>query len=86
MSNEKLKIAFISYRSDPLSGGQGIYIKNVSEALAELGHKVTVFSGNPLPKLNGNIRVVEIDTPKYYETFDFFERDSNYLEKEHQIY
>ena len=74
MSNERLKIAFISYRSDPLSGGQGIYIKNVSEALAKLGHKVTVFSGNPLPKLNGNIRLVEIDTPKYYETFDFFER------------
>ena len=29
----KLKLAFLAYRSDPFSGGQGIYLKNVTEAL-----------------------------------------------------
>ncbi|MDA0344920.1 MAG: glycosyltransferase, partial [Proteobacteria bacterium] len=63
-----------SYRSSPLSGGQGIYLKNVCESLTEIGHKVTVFSGTPLPELNETIRLIQIDTPGYFETFDFNER------------
>ena len=45
----KLKIALLSYRSAPFSGGQGIYLKNLSDALIRRGHKITIFSGNPLP-------------------------------------
>ena len=45
----KLKIAFLSYRSDPFSGGQGIYLKNLCEALVKRNHDITIFSGNPLP-------------------------------------
>ncbi|MAU88145.1 MAG: hypothetical protein CMQ92_02775 [Gammaproteobacteria bacterium] len=71
---KKLKIGLLSYRSDPFSGGQGIYIKNVSEALQNRGHEVTIFSGNPLPIVNNKIKVVEINTPGYFETFNSFER------------
>ena len=46
-----LKIALLSYRSDPFSGGQGIYIKNISEALHNRGHEITIFSGNPFLNL-----------------------------------
>ena len=38
----KHKIAFLSYRSDPYSGGQGVYLKNVCEALAKFGHEITI--------------------------------------------
>jgi len=69
-----LKIALLSYRSDPFSGGQGIYIKNVSEALLERGHEITIFSGNPLPEVNKAIKVEKIDTPGFFETFDSIER------------
>ena len=69
-----LKIALLSYRSDPFSGGQGIYIKNISEALHKRGHKVTIFSGNPLPHVNKAIKVERIDTPGFFETFDSLER------------
>ena len=71
---KKLKIGLLSYRSDPFSGGQGIYIKNVSEALQKRGHEITIFSGNPLPIVSNKIKVVEINTPGYFETFNSFER------------
>ena len=69
-----LKIAFLSYRSDPFSGGQGIYIKNISEALHNRGHEITIFSGNPLPEVNKAIKVIRIETPGFFETFDSLER------------
>ena len=71
---KKRKIGLLSYRSDPFSGGQGIYIKNVSEALQKRGHEITIFSGNPLPIVSNKIKVVEINTPGYFETFNSFER------------
>ena len=71
---KKLKIGLLSYRSDPFSGGQGIYIKHVSEALQNRGHEITIFSGNPLPIVSNKIKVVEINTPGYFETFNSFER------------
>ena len=69
-----LKIALLSYRSDPFSGGQGIYIKNISEALLDRGHEITIFSGNPLPEVSKAIKVEKIDTPGFFETFDSLER------------
>jgi len=69
-----LKIALLSYRSDPFSGGQGIYVKNVSEALLSRGHEITIFSGNPLPEVDKAIKVEKIDTPGFFETFDSIER------------
>jgi len=70
----KLKIAFLSYRSDPFSGGQGIYLKNLCEALAKRNHDITIFSGNPLPDVSQNIRLIKIETPGYFEFFTFRER------------
>ncbi len=69
-----LKIALLSYRSDPFSGGQGIYIKNLSDALLARGHEITIFSGNPLPEVNKAVRLEKIDTPGFFETFDSLER------------
>ena len=70
----KLKIAFLSYRSDPFSGGQGIYLKNLCEALAKRNHDITIFSGKPLPDVPQNIRLIKVETPGYFETFSFRER------------
>tara|TARA_Y100001970_G_scaffold203789_1_gene248090 strand:+ start:557 stop:1789 length:1233 start_codon:yes stop_codon:yes gene_type:complete len=70
----KLKIAFLSYRSDPFSGGQGIYLKNLCEALVKRNHDITIFSGSPLPDVPKNIRLIKVETPGYFETFSFRER------------
>ena len=50
-SNASLRIALLGYRSNPFSGGQGVYIRNVARALADRGHLVDVISGEPYPLL-----------------------------------
>ena len=49
-----LRIALLSYRSKPHCGGQGVYVRHLSRELAELGHHVEVFSGQPYPDLDGS--------------------------------
>ena len=44
-----LRIALLGYRSAPFSGGQGVYLRYLSQALQALGHHVTVVSGRPIP-------------------------------------
>ncbi|WP_226343897.1 glycosyltransferase family 4 protein [Agilicoccus flavus] len=47
-----LRVALLSYRSKPHSGGQGIYVRHLSRALSQAGHDVTVVSGPPYPELD----------------------------------
>ncbi len=50
--NPPLRVALLSYRSKPHSGGQGVYVRHLSRELAALGHHVEVFSGQPYPELD----------------------------------
>jgi len=50
--NRPLRIALLSYRSKPHSGGQGVYVRHLSRELTALGHHVEVFSGQPYPDLD----------------------------------
>jgi glycosyltransferase involved in cell wall biosynthesis len=52
--NRPLRIALLSYRSKPHSGGQGVYVRHLSRELAARGHHVEVFSGQPYPELDAN--------------------------------
>ena len=47
-----LRIALLSYRSKPHSGGQGVYVRALSRELVALGHRVEVLSGPPYPELD----------------------------------
>ncbi len=44
-----LNICLLSYRSNPHCGGQGVYIRQLSKALKQLGHNVHIVSGPPEP-------------------------------------
>ena len=50
-----LRIALLTYRGKPHCGGQGVYTRQLSRALTELGHHVEVFSGQPYPELDGRV-------------------------------
>ena len=50
--SDALRVALLSYRGNPRSGGQGVYVRFLSCELARLGHEVTVFSGQPWPVLD----------------------------------
>jgi len=54
-NGKPLNICLLSYRGNPTSGGQGVYIKYLSRALRDLGHKVDVIAGPPYPELMENI-------------------------------
>ena len=77
---KKLKIAFLSYRSKPFSGGQGIYVKYLSKALRDLGHEITVFSGPPYPDLDSSVELVKVPSLGLYEKESkFFDVDPKSL-------
>ena len=60
---ETLRVALLSYRGNPRSGGQGVYVRFLSRELARLGHSVTVFSGPPWPLLDASDRIDFVKVP-----------------------
>jgi glycosyltransferase involved in cell wall biosynthesis len=67
-----LRIALLSYRSKPHSGGQGVYVRALSRELAALGHGVTVFSGQPYPELDDGVPLVRVPSLDLYREPDPF--------------
>ncbi|TYP90681.1 glycosyltransferase family 4 protein [Blastococcus xanthinilyticus] len=67
-----LRIALLSYRSKPHSGGQGIYVRALSRELAELGHRVEVFSGQPYPELDRGVPLTRVPSLDLYREPDPF--------------
>jgi glycosyltransferase involved in cell wall biosynthesis len=67
-----LSICLLSYRSNPHCGGQGVYLKNLSRALVDLGHRVEVVSGPPDPCLDADIRVHRLPCLDLYDPADPF--------------
>jgi glycosyltransferase involved in cell wall biosynthesis len=50
-----LTIAYLTYRGKPHVGGQGVYTRHLTKALADLGHTVEVFGGQPYPVLDERV-------------------------------
>ncbi|MGY1593290.1 glycosyltransferase family 4 protein [Geodermatophilus sp. SYSU D00708] len=67
-----LRIALLSYRSKPHSGGQGVYVRALSRELTELGHDVTVFSGQPYPELDDGVPLTRVPSLDLYREPDPF--------------
>ena len=69
---QPLKIGLVSYRSNPYCGGQGVYVRNLSRALTDLGHQVVVLAGPPMPHLDGDISVHPLEGLDLYNPHDPF--------------
>jgi glycosyltransferase involved in cell wall biosynthesis len=65
-SDTPLRIAFLTYRGNPHSGGQGVYARHLTRALADLGHHVEVFSGQPYPELDDRVPLVRLPSFDLY--------------------
>ena len=70
----KLNIAILSYRSAEFGGGQGVYVKDISNALHRSGHNVEVISGPPYPNLDSKIKLIKLPGLNLFETFSFKDR------------
>lgn len=62
-----LRIALLGYRSHPHVGGQGIYLKYLSRALSQLGHRVDVLSGPPYPELDPQVGLIKLPSLNLYD-------------------
>ena len=61
-----LHIAFLCYRGNPHSGGQGVYTRYLTRELHALGHDVTVFAGPPWPVLDEGVRFEPVPSLDLY--------------------
>jgi glycosyltransferase involved in cell wall biosynthesis len=71
-----LKICLLSYRSNPHSGGQGVYVSNLSRSLKKLGHHVHVISGPPEPDLDRDIPLSRLSGLDLYNPGNLFRMPS----------
>ena len=60
MFEAPLRICLLTYRGNPRSGGQGIYVRLLGRELAEMGHDVEVWSGQPYPELLPGTTLVKV--------------------------
>src|ERR687892_624521 len=69
-----LRIALLSYRGNPHSGGQGVYAHYLGKALASLGHRVEIFAGQPYPEPAAGVRLTPLPSLDLYRPDDPFRR------------
>ena len=62
-----LRIALLGYRSQPFAGGQGVYLRYLSKALVDAGHRVDVISGPPYPQLDPRVRLIQLPSLDLFE-------------------
>lgn len=61
-----LRVAFLCYRGNPYSGGQGVYTRHLTRELRNLGHSVTVFAGQPWPELDDGVTLEKVPSLDLY--------------------
>ncbi len=67
-----LRVALLVYRGNPHSGGQGVYTRYLARELTALGHEVTVFAGQPWPRLDPGVGFVAVPSLDLYRQSDPF--------------
>ena len=72
MGSDSLRICLLTYRGNPTCGGQGVYIKYLSRALRDSGHRVDVISGPPYPELSEGITLHKIPSLDLYNPDHLF--------------
>jgi len=61
-----MRICLLSYRAYKYSGGQGIYVRYLSQALRKLGHEVDVVAGPPYPDLVEGVNLIKLPSLDLY--------------------
>ena len=66
LRGEPLRIAYLAYRGNPHSGGQGVYTRYLTRELVSLGHTVEVFGGQPYPVLEEGVAFTPVPSLDLY--------------------
>jgi glycosyltransferase involved in cell wall biosynthesis len=66
LTDERLRVALLTYRGNPFCGGQGVYTRNLSRELVQLGHRVDVMAGQPYPTLDEGVSLIRVPSLDLY--------------------
>ncbi|HAC80758.1 MAG: glycosyltransferase family 4 protein [Candidatus Binatia bacterium] len=61
-----LRIAFLTYRGKKTVGGQGVYTRQLTRAMTDLGHSVEVFSGPEWPETDPRVPLHALPSLDFY--------------------
>ncbi|HJX69217.1 MAG TPA: hypothetical protein VJ406_03250, partial [Dehalococcoidia bacterium] len=63
---EDMRICLLTYRGNPYSGGQGIYIYYLSREFQRMGHEVEVISSAPFPEVSQGVILHQLRSSSIY--------------------
>jgi glycosyltransferase involved in cell wall biosynthesis len=69
-----MRICLLTYRGNPYSGGQGIYIYYLSREFQRMGHEVEVIASAPLPQLSQGVVLHQLTSSSIYHPGGSFRR------------
>jgi glycosyltransferase involved in cell wall biosynthesis len=69
-SDRPLRVAWLVYRGNPYSGGQGVYTRYIAREVAAMGHHLDVLSGQPWPVLDGGVALKKIPSMDLFRPED----------------
>jgi len=61
-----MRICLLTYRGNPYSGGQGIYIYYLSREFRRMGHEVEVIASAPLPEVSEGVILHQLGSSSTY--------------------
>jgi glycosyltransferase involved in cell wall biosynthesis len=70
-----MRICLLTYRGNPYSGGQGIYVYYLSREFQRMGHEVEVIASAPLPKVSEGVLLHQLRSSSIYHPGSSFKRN-----------
>ena len=81
-----MRICLLTYRGNPYSGGQGIYIYYLSREFERMGHEVEVIASAPLPEVSEGVILHQLKSSSIYHPGDSFRRNLPKVRKPVDLY
>jgi glycosyltransferase involved in cell wall biosynthesis len=70
-----MRICLLTYRGNPYSGGQGIYVYYLSREFQRMGHEVEVIASAPLPEVSEGVILHQLRSSSIYHPGSSFRRN-----------
>ena len=70
-----MRICLLTYRGNPYSGGQGIYIYYLSREFCRMGHEVEVIASAPLPEVSEGVILHQLTSSSIYHPGSSFKKN-----------
>ncbi|MGB5926000.1 MAG: glycosyltransferase family 4 protein [Dehalococcoidia bacterium] len=70
-----MRICLLTYRGNPYSGGQGIYVYYLSREFQRMGHEVEVIASAPLPEVSEGVVLHQLRSSSIYHPGSSFRKN-----------